>query len=146
MSKSDSFENKLMLLLFNNANIANVGDSGGISGSVATGSFYVSLHTADPGEAGSQNTTEVGYGAYLRTAVARNANGWTVTSNQAVNAATVSLPACGSSQATATYFGVGTVQSGAGLLLYSGALTTPLGITAGVTPAFSAGALTISED
>ena len=54
MSKADSWENSLLQLLFNNVNVANVGDATGLRGSSTAGSLYVSLHTADPGETGAQ--------------------------------------------------------------------------------------------
>jgi hypothetical protein len=41
---------------------------------------------------------------------------------------------------------VGTDASGAGKVLYKGALTAPLSISAGVTPEFAIGDLDISED
>jgi hypothetical protein len=50
----DAYETALLTLEFNNTNIANVGDATGLRGSSTAGSFYVGLHTADPGEAGSQ--------------------------------------------------------------------------------------------
>ena len=54
MSKSNAFENSLLQLLFNNVDIANIGDAGGLQNSAVAGSFYLALHTADPGEAGDQ--------------------------------------------------------------------------------------------
>jgi hypothetical protein len=59
MSKSNSLENALLLLIFNNTNFANVGDATGVRGSTTAGSLYLSLHTADPGEAGDQTTSEI---------------------------------------------------------------------------------------
>ena len=58
MSATNVFENGLLSLIFENANYANVGDATGLRGSTTAGVFYISLHTADPGETGSQNTTE----------------------------------------------------------------------------------------
>ena len=48
--------------------------------------------------------------------------------------------------ATLTYFGVGTDSSGAGKLLYSGALTSSLAVSSGIQPQFAAGDLDITED
>lgn len=64
MSKSDAWESALMLLLFNNTNAANIGDATGLRGSTVAGQLFLALHTADPGEAGTQSTNEVGTGAY----------------------------------------------------------------------------------
>jgi len=146
MSKSNSWENSLLLLLFNNTNVANVGDATGLRGSSTAGNLYVSLHTADPGEGGSQTTSEATYTSYARVAVARTSGGWTVTVNAVENAATVTFPACTGGSNTLTHFGVGTDSSGAGTLLYSGALGANLAVSNDITPQFAAGALDITED
>jgi hypothetical protein len=149
MSKGDTFEHDLLLLLFNNTNIANLGDATGVRGSSTAGSLYVSLHTADPGEAGDQTTSECNYTGYARQAVARSSGGFTVTGNSVSPAANVSFPnptnATNLSQ-TATYFGVGSASSGAGELLYSGALSPTIVIAnTGVTPILGSTS-TITED
>lgn len=146
MSKSNACENSLLLLIFNNTDFALIGDAAGLQNSATAGSLYVSLHTSDPGEAGAQNTNETAYTNYTRVAVARSGAGWTVTNNEASNTATVSFPQCGVTGATITHFGVGTDSSGAGVLLYSGALTASLAVSSGITPQFAAGALDITED
>lgn len=122
MSKSNSWENGLLLLLFNNTDFANVGDAAGLQNSAAAGSLYVSLHTADPGEAGSQTTNETAYTNYVRVAVARSGAGWTVSANSVSNAAAIAFAQCGVTGATITHFGLGTDSSGAGTLLYSNTL------------------------
>ena len=61
MSKSNTFENEFLLHLLQNADISNVGDATGLRGSSTAGSLYVGLHTADPGEAGDQTTSEATY-------------------------------------------------------------------------------------
>ncbi len=81
MSKTNSLENSLLLHIFNNSDIANIGDATGLRGSSTAGSLYVSLHTGDPGEAGDQTTNECAYTSYARVAVARSGAGWTVTGN-----------------------------------------------------------------
>lgn len=67
----------LLKLLFQNTTWANIGDATGLVGSGTAGSFYVSLHTADP-SAGNQTTSETSYTGYTRVAVARSSGGWTV--------------------------------------------------------------------
>lgn len=146
MSKSNTLENELLLHIFQNAAIANVGDASGLQPSASAGSLYVSLHTADPGEAGDQTTNEATYTGYARVAVARSSAGWTVSANNASNTAAVSWPACTAGSNTATHFGVGTAASGTGKLLYSGALTASLAISAGITPTAAIGDLDVTED
>ncbi len=145
MSKSNAFENALLLLAFNNTNIANVGDATGLRGSTTAGSLYLSLHTADPGEAGSQTTSEAAYTSYARVAVARSGAGFTVTGNSVSPAATVSFPAGTGGTGTATHFGIGTDSSGAGTLLYSGTVTPNIVMGNGITPQLTT-ATAVTED
>ncbi len=149
MSASNAFENDVLLLLFNNTNIANLGDATGVRGSSVAGSLYISLHTADPGEAGNQNTSEIAYTNYARVAVARSGAGFTVAGSAPTtvsNAALVAFAACGVTGGTATYFAIGEASSGTGEILMSGALTSQLIINPGITPSFAIGALTATCD
>lgn len=143
MSLGNTFENDLMKLVFNATAIANIADNAAAS---PLTSYYISLHTADPGEAGDQTTSEATYTSYATVAVNRNSGGWTVTNNQAVNAATVTFPACTGGSNTITYFAIGTASSSTGKILLSGALTSSLAVSNGITPQFAAGALTVSAD
>ena len=146
MSLSNTTENDLMLLIFNNTNDALIGDATGLRGSTTAGSLYVALHTADPGETGDQTTNEAAYTNYARQAVARSAGGWTVSNNQASNTAAITFPACGASGATITHMSVGVAVSGASKILWSGALTAPLAVSAGITPQFAIGQLVCNID
>ena len=149
MSLSNTSESNLLLLLFNNTNWANVGDATGLRGSTTAGSFYVGLHTADPGETGTQTTSETSYTNYARIAVARSAGGWTVSGTaptQAANTSSVTFAACGVTGATLTHFTVGVNSAGAGEALWYGALTSNLTVSSGITPAFSAGQLALTMD
>lgn len=144
-SKSNSWENSLLLLLFNNTNVANVGDATGLRGSSTAGSLYASLHTADPGEAGDQTTSEIGYTSYARVAVARTSGGWTVTNNSVSPVASIDFPTGSGGSGTATHFGIGTASSGTGVLLYSGTVTPNIVTGNGVTPKLGTGSA-ITED
>lgn len=145
MSKSNSLENSWLQLLFNNVNIANIGDATGLRGSTTAGSLYVSLHSGDPGEAGDQTTNEIGYTSYARVAVARTAGGWVVTGNSASPFANITFPTGTGGGGTATFFGIGTAASGAGVLLYKGTISPSIACGTGVTPILST-ATTITED
>jgi hypothetical protein len=146
MSKADTFENALLLLLFNNTNIANVGDATGLRGSTAAGSLYVSLHTADPGEAGTQVTSEIAYTSYARVAVARSSAGFTVSGNAAQFTSQINFPAGTGGSGTATHWGLGLAASGAGNLLYSGTITPNIVCGSGVTPQLAASTNVVTED
>lgn len=146
MSKGNTFENELLLLIFNNTDAALIGDATGLRGSSTAGSLYVSLHTGDPGEAGTQTTNEAAYGSYARVAVARSGAGWTVSTNTVTNAALIQFPQCSSGSETETHFAIGTASSGTGKILYKGALSASLAVSSGIQPQFGAGELDGSED
>lgn len=139
MSKSNAFETALQQLIFENAAIANVGDAAGLRATTTAGSLFFSLHTASPGEAGDQTTSEVGYTSYARVAVARSTAGWTVTGNTTAVDANVTFPAGTGGSGTATHWGLGTSSTGAGLLLYYGAISPSIVCGSGVTPQLTAG-------
>ena len=136
MSFTDSFENQLISLLFNNDSIYGIGDLNGIRGSLSAGSFYISLHTASPGEAGNQTTNECSYTGYDRVAVQRTSIGWTVTNSSVSPTSNIDFPICTAGSQTATHFGIGAValSYGAGNLLFYGALDSSIVISTGVVP------------
>lgn len=145
VSKANTFENALLELVFKNTDFENIGDAGGLLGSVTPGSLYVSLHTSDPGEAGTQETNECAYGDYARVAVARSGAGWVVTGNSVSPAADVEFPEAASGSETATHWAVGSATSGAGILLYKGALSPVIEVNEGVVP-IVVSTSTITED
>ncbi len=131
MTMADTAENRFMLLYFNASGWANVADN---AASAPLTNIYASLATADPGDAGSQTTSESAYTSYARVAVARTSGGWTVTANSVSPVADISFPACTGSTSTITYFGLGTASSGAGVLHWSGTVTPNISVASGVTP------------
>lgn len=150
MSLSNASESDLLKLVFQNANFANVGDATGLRGSTTAGSFYVALHTADPGEAGDQTTSEATFTSYARVAVARTSGAWTVTGTaptQVANAATITFPTCTGGSNTITYFSIGVASAGASEIIVSGALTSSVAVSTGNPIAsFAIGALAITCD
>jgi hypothetical protein len=132
----------LLQLLFNAVAWANVADN---AASSPLTNLYLSLHTADPGIGNAQTTNETSYTNYARIAVARTAGGWTVTDNEAVNAALAQFAQCGVTGATVTHVAIGTAASGAGNVLYAGALNSSLVVAENIQPQFNAAALTVTE-
>lgn len=143
MSKGNTFENDLLKLIFNATAIANIADN------AATGpltSLWVSLHTGDPGEAGSQTTSETAYTGYSRVSVGRTTTGWTVTAASVSPAANIDFGECTAVPGTAIqYFAVGTASTGAGKILYSGTVTPNITMATGVIPRLTT-ASTVTED
>lgn len=118
MSKSATWENDLLKLVFNNVGASKIGDATGLLPSGTVGSLYVSLHTGDPGTTGDQTVNEANYTGYARVAVARTSGGWTITGATVANTAAITFGLCTAGSNTIEYFAVGTDSSGSGKLLY----------------------------
>lgn len=143
MSKGNTFENDLMKLIFNAVAIANIADNAATS---PLTNLYAGLHTADPGEAGDQTTSEISYTGYARVAVPRTSGGWTVTANSVSPVANIDFPAStGGTGGTVTHGVIGTAASAAGKLLYSGTISPNIVVSNGVTPRWTT-ASAVTED
>ena len=142
MSKGDTFENDWLKLIFQATAIANIADNAATS---PLTNLFVAAHTADPGEAGTQATSEATYTGYARVSVARTSGGWTVTANSVSPVANVDWPLCTAGTNTITHWSVGVATSGATKLLYSGTVTPNISVTNGVTPRLTT-ATTVTED
>jgi hypothetical protein len=132
MSFSNVFENDLLKLIFQAVPIANLADN---AATAPLTSLFVALHSADPGEAGAQNTSECSYGGYARVAVPRGSGGFTISANVVTLVADAVFPTCTSSPQTATHASIGTAGSGAGKILLRGALSPQILIAVGGSPA-----------
>lgn len=147
MSLGSQSEFDLLSLLFLNTAWVNIGNAGGLLGSTVAGSFFIALHTANPGQAGNQSTSEAAYSGYARVAVARSGSGWMLSGSDPTTSANVSAttyPTSASGPETESYFSIGTLSTGAGEYLWFGPLVTPLVVNIGITPSFASGQLTAS--
>lgn len=143
MPKSTATCNSILALIFNATAWADIAQNDG-SGPLTD--LYVSLHTADPGVGNSQLTNETAYTNYTRIAVPRTTLGWDAPAAAATaNAALIQFPQCGVTGATLTHVAIGTAASGAGTVLYAGALSASLAVANGIQPQFAAGALDVTE-
>lgn len=142
MPKSSTTASNVLKLILQAVAWANMADNAAASPYT---NVYLSLHTADPGVGNAQTTNEVAYTNYVRVAVARTSGGWDVVSNVADNTALVQFAQCGVTGATATHVAIGTNSSGAGNVLWAGALNSSLAIAQNIQPQFNAGALTVTE-
>jgi hypothetical protein len=143
MPKSTLTCNKVLALIFNATAWADIAEN---DSSAPLTNLYVSLHTADPGVGNSQTTNEVAYTNYVRIAIARTTGGWDVpASGLTQNAALAQFAQCGVTGATITHVAIGTASSGAGNVLYAGALDASLAVANGIQPQFAAGALNVTE-
>ena len=143
MTKSDVFENSMQLLTFQATAITNIADN------AATGALtnlYLSLHTADPTDAGDQGTSESTYTSYSRVAVARTNTGFVVAAGVASLNANADFPQATNTGPNITHFSVGDLSAAtSGRILYSGTVTPNINIADGVTPRLTTGT-TITEE
>lgn len=140
MSKSNAAENKLLLLLFNSTSWANIATGSGVS------QLFVALHTADPGEGGTQSTSEATYTGYARIAVDRDNTGWTISANSVANAEEILFGLCTVGSETITHASVGPVAVGATEILYKGALASSIPVAPNIAPRIAPGGFVITED
>lgn len=143
MPKSTATCNSILALIFNATAWADIAQNDG-SGPLTD--LYLSLHTSNPGVGNSQTTNETAYTNYVRIAVPRTTSGWDIPSSGATaNAALAQFAQCGVTGATITHVAIGTASSGAGTVLYAGALSSSLAVANGIQPQFATGALTVTE-
>jgi hypothetical protein len=142
MSATNTLEDGLLSLIFTATTLDGLAEN---DTSSPYTNLYISLHTGDPGEAGSQTSSETAYTGYARVAVARTTDGWTIASGTATNDAEIAFPICTASPGgNLTHVGIGSASSGAGVLLLSDALSSSIAMQIGTTPIFSAGELDIT--
>ena len=137
----DTFENDTLNLIFKGTAIANIADN---AASAPLTNLFIALHTADPGEAGTQSTSEATYTSYARVSVARGA-GWTVTANSVSPAANIQFPIASAGANTITHWSVGVASSGATKVLFSGTTSPSISVTTGTQPVITT-ASTITLD
>lgn len=147
MSAVNDFENKLLLLLFNNTGIANIGDATGLPGSSGAGSSQLSLHTSALSDTTADLTVnEVAYTGYTRPTQTRDSSGWTVSNNNASNAALVQFGEMSAGGPdTVVHLGLGLLATGDVIRIHAD-LDADLVINNGVNPQFAIGALDITLD
>lgn len=109
-------------------------------------SRYIALYTADPGEAGTATTNEAAYGSYARVTVTAATGFSAASGGSSDNTGLIQFPECTSGSETITYVAIVTTVSGAGQIIYSGALTASRAISTGIQPQFAIGALVVTED
>lgn len=135
MSLSNAAENALAQWFFNNVSMPAIGAD-----------WFVALHTADPGEDGTQATNEVNYTGYARLALPRTTAAATVSGGTTTFTQHMLFPTMtGGTQGNATYVSIGYSQNGAGMILVRGALTNSIPLVTGAAPLIPSGS-TVSFD
>lgn len=143
MPKATNFCNNFLDLILRGTAIADLAENDTSSPNT---NVYLSLHTGDPGVGGSQLTNEAAYTSYARLAVNRTGTGWAAASGGATsNSALAQFVECSGGSSTVTHVAIGTDSSGAGRVLWAGALAASRAISSGIQPQFAASALTVTE-
>lgn len=106
---------------------------------------YIALHTADPANAGTQLTSEATYTGYARVLVTASTGFTVASSGSSQNTGLIQFPQCTGGTNVITHVSIGTTASGAGQIIYRGALNASLSVANLIQPQFSAGSLTASE-
>lgn len=138
MTATNAFETDILNMIFTSST----------SVTFSSTTLAISLHTADPGEAGSQITSETTYTGYARVVVTRlSSTGWTVASGVAYNTTTITFGQCTAGSGTITHFGIGCSSgTSTGYLIFSSSITAALVVSTGVTPSFPSTTLQITAD
>lgn len=137
MAISGTSETAIMALIFNATAWANYADN---AATTPQTQIATALHTADPGSAGTQSTSESAYTSYARVNVNRNSGGWTVSGTNPASVSPVALigfPAGTGGSGTVTFFSTGKTGGGATAILFSGTVTPNIVTGNGVTPQLS---------
>ena len=145
MSKSNATENDFVKFVFNAVAMPSYGAS-----------LQLNFHTADPGEAGTATTSEPTPVNYVAQTVARDGSGWTIcdadgtpnaSGSAAKTAVVVTFPEIeGGFVGTETWTHGSVSVVATGQILYSGALTQSIIVSALTTPNFPAGTVLFRED
>lgn len=109
--------------------------------------LWLALHTADPGEAGTATTSEVGTAAWTNYAriVLTRASDFDVSGDTVSNANLEQFStSSGGTGDTITHATIVTTASGAGTIIARAALNTPLAVSTGVQPQFNPGDLSFT--
>jgi hypothetical protein len=136
MGKSNTFAAGWLALVFQGTTIA------GIAQNVVSGALtelWVALHTANPGAAGNQATSEAAYTGYARVGIVRTSSGWSLSGEEINPVSNISFPTCTGGTETETYASIGTDQTGTGEILYSGPITPPISVSPGIPPTLLTG-------
>lgn len=144
MSKTSTYEDEILKLIFHNIGISEVGDATGLLPSTTEGSFYIALYSVTP--TNTTNGTEATYSGYARVAVPRNATNWDISGSaptRASNALAITFP---SSTTAETINGMAICFTNISNPKYFANFVTPLSIINGSIPKIQIGQLKVNED
>lgn len=124
MAKSNASANDYVALIYNATAVANIADNAATS---PLTNIFIAAHTAEPGAAGTQSTSEAAYTGYARASVARTTGGFTCSNGTVTLVANASFGACTAGSAILTHWSTGVAASGATKILHRGVFGSRLG-------------------
>lgn len=150
MNAVNTFEYEVLKLIFNNTDIAGIGDSGGIRGSVTAGNLYIRLCTNAVQVSDSQVGTECSYTGYVTggVAVGRTGSDWSVMGSTATNINDIVFGKCTAGSETVSYVEIwrnNTGNTDADRIAWKG-LPNDLFVSVGIIPTFNAGDFIVTFD
>lgn len=132
MSFSNTAENAILALIFNATAWGNMADN---AATTPQTNISMALHTADPGEAGTQSTSETTYTSYARVSVARTTGGFSAPSGGSTSpVANIDFTTGTGGSGTVTFASAGKTGGGASDIWMSGSVTPNIVTGNGVLP------------
>jgi hypothetical protein len=135
MSISNAAENSILDLILRATAWANMADNAASTPQTNSG---LSLHTADPGDAGDATTSEITYTSYTRVNVARSTGFNAASGGSSALAANTDFPAGTGGSGTATHFAAArsnaTPPTSTQVIHFSGTVTPNIVTGNGITP------------
>lgn len=141
-SKSNAAEAAVLALIFQGTTFTGIAND---ASTTPNTNLHFALHTADPGETGTQDTSECAYTGYARVSVARTSSGFSINGSVISPVANVSFATATGGSETAAWFSIGATSTGSGAIYYYGSLTPSVSVSTGVAPIITT-ATTITED
>lgn len=134
MSFSNTAETAIMKLIFQAVAWANMADN---AAATPQTNISVAAHTADPGEAGTQSTSEIAYTSYARVNVARTTGGWSESGGTVTPVAAITFPAGTGGSGTITHGSAGKTGGGSSDIWMKGTVSPNIVTGNGITPQYS---------
>lgn len=131
---SNSAESGIMKLLFQAAAWSLIADN---TATTPQTNVAMSLHTADPGDAGTGTTSEATYTSYARVNVARTTGGWGESNGTVNPVAAINFPAATGGNSTITHCAPGMTGGGASVLHMAGTVTPNIVVSNPIQPILS---------
>jgi hypothetical protein len=131
MTLTNATEDAILKLMLRAEAWATMADN---AASTPSTNIYDSGHTADPGETGTQTTSELAYTSYGRVATPRSSSGWDYSNPSATLKVLTAFPAGTGGSGTMTHWGIGLSSTSTGTLLGSGAVSPNVVTGNGITP------------